>query len=215
MKRSLAAVVGLVLWSGAHANAHRLDEYLQATIFQVEKDRIQAQMYLTPGVAVFPAVLSQIDLNGDGAISGTEQKSYAERVLHDLSLRMDGKPLSLELLSTRFADIGEMREGRGDIEIEFTAKVPGGWRGRRLWFENHHETAISAYLVNCLVPRDPRIRITAQKRSYQQSSYELDYVEDRMGREPVSERWLGIAILVLLGTVLLSVRVWRERDRTA
>jgi hypothetical protein len=38
---------------------------------------------------------------------------------------------------------------------------------------------MAAYLVNCLVPRDPDIRIVAQKRNPLQSFYELDYVQSR------------------------------------
>jgi hypothetical protein len=41
-------------------SAHRLDEYLQTTTFSVEKDRVQAQIRLTPGVTVLPLVLAKI-----------------------------------------------------------------------------------------------------------------------------------------------------------
>jgi hypothetical protein len=68
-----------------------------------------------------------------------------------------------------------MREGLGTIELEVGADVPRGGRDRRLVFENRHETRIAAYLVNCLVPTDPDIRITAQRRNYAQSVYRLDY----------------------------------------
>jgi hypothetical protein len=41
----------------APPSAHRLDEYLQATIFSVEKDGIQASMRLVPGIAVSSAIM--------------------------------------------------------------------------------------------------------------------------------------------------------------
>jgi hypothetical protein len=56
------------------ASAHRLDEYLQATIISVEKDRVQASMRLIPGVAVSSIVLASIDADGDGVISETEHR---------------------------------------------------------------------------------------------------------------------------------------------
>ena len=64
-----------------------------------------------------------------------------------------------------------MEEGVGDIVLVLDAEVPGGGPARRLVFENHHESGIAAYLVNCLSPSDPDIRVTAQSRNYEQSPY--------------------------------------------
>src|SRR5690242_10364386 len=177
MKLRLAVAGAMLLLAGAPASAHRLDEYLQATTIALEKDRVQAQLRLTPGVAVFRRVLSIIDTDADGSISEAEQQAYAGRVLGDLSLTIDGNHLRLHLISAQFPSIEEMKEGRGEIQLEFTADVPGGGPDRRLIFENHHQSRMAAYLVNCLVPRDPDVRITAQNRNYRQSFYQLDYVQ--------------------------------------
>ena len=49
-----APFAGVLLLSyGAPASAHRLDEYLQATTIALEKNRVHAELRLTPGVAVF------------------------------------------------------------------------------------------------------------------------------------------------------------------
>src|SRR4051812_45665309 len=132
MMRALAIAAAIVLWAGAAASAHRLDEYLQSTMILVEKDRVQAQVYLTPGVAVFPKILAEIDTNADGVISAAEQRVYADRVLSDLSLTMDAERLRLRLVSTNFADLEELKQGRGDIEIDFIADVPRDRRTRKL-----------------------------------------------------------------------------------
>ncbi len=203
MIRALAAAAAIHLWYGTPAFAHRLDEYLQAIIIRVEKDRVQAQVYLTPGVEVFPAVLADIDTDRDGAISEAERRAYAERVLRDLSLTIDGTPLRLRLVSTNSADIEELKQGRGDIQIEFIADVPRSGVQRKLIYENRHETRIGAYLVNCLVPRDPDVRITAQKRNYQQSLYELNYVQAGVRQEPLSVWWSGTPVWVGTATLLL------------
>src|ERR1700730_19028692 len=91
MNRKFVVTVAILLSLGAVAFAHRLDEYLQATIISVEKDHIQASMRLIPGVAVSSVVLASIDTNWDGVISEAEQRTYAERVLRALSLTGDGK----------------------------------------------------------------------------------------------------------------------------
>jgi hypothetical protein len=55
MKTRLAAIA-IVLTFGAPGFAHRLDEYLQATLISVEKSRVDASMRLVPGIAVSSAV---------------------------------------------------------------------------------------------------------------------------------------------------------------
>jgi hypothetical protein len=186
--RLAAAVLLLVLT--ANVSAHRLDEYLQATMFSVEKNRVQVTMRLIPGVAVFPAVLAGIDTNGDGVISQTEQHTYAQRVLGDLSLTVDGKSASLILVSEKFPPIAEMKEGQGEIQLELSAVLSGGGPQRRLVFENHHLSAISVYLVNSLVPRDPDIRILAQNRDERQTFYQLDYAQAGSQSQP-AKGWTG------------------------
>src|SRR4029077_4413194 len=100
---------------------------------------------------------------------------YAERVRRDLLLTIDNHHLQLRLVSSRFPKLEEMKEGLGDILLKFESDVPHGGPNRRLIFENYHQSAISVYLANCLVPRDPNIHVTAQDRNYDQSFYRLDY----------------------------------------
>lgn len=213
MKRWLAAAGTMLLSLGTPAFAHRLDEYLQATTISLEKDRVQAQIRLTPGVAVFPIVFASIDSDADGIISEAEQHAYAEGVLRDLSLTIDGDRVQLRLVSSRASNVQEMMDGRGEIQLDVDGNVPHGGHDRRLVFENHHESRIAAYLVNCLVPSDPDIRVTAQDRNYDQSFYQLDYVETGARSGPLSlgqwsgaAGWLGAAALVLFARLAATRR---------
>src|ERR1700730_3084998 len=149
MNRKFVVTVAILLSLGAVAFAHRLDEYLQATILSVEKDHIQASMRLIPGVAVSSIILADIDTNGDGVISEAEQRAYVERVLHELSITIDGKSVRPKLVSQKFPAIEEIKEGVGEIQIGFTVELGRGGPERRIIFENHHRNEISAYLVNC------------------------------------------------------------------
>ena len=54
-------------------------------------------------------------------VGASEERSYAARVLRDLSLRIDGRRVTPQLVSTRFPTIGEMKEGLGGIRIAFQA----------------------------------------------------------------------------------------------
>jgi len=216
MKTRLAAVV--LLLAPTPALTHRLDEYLQGAIISIGKDRLEAQITLTPGVAVFPMLAASIDTDKDGVVSEAEQRAYAGRVLRDLSLTIDGRPLAPRLVSMQFPSLDEMKEGRGGIRIDFQADLPRGGPRRRLVFENRHQNRIGAYLVNCLVPSDPDIRIVAQNRNYSQSLYQLDYVQTGGRSGALSWAWWS-ADRAWLGTVavLLFARfacLWR-RSRVA
>lgn len=178
MNRTLPSIApALLVLLGGPTAAHRLDEYLQATVISLEKDRVEASLRLTPGVAVSATVLAAVDANSDGTITDGEQRAYAERVLHDLSLTVDGKVLPLHLATVKFPPTADIKAGLGEIRIEFSADVPRGPANRRLVFENHHQSEFSAYLVNCLVPEDQHIRVVAQHRNEQQSFYRLDYLQ--------------------------------------
>ena len=184
MKKLLAVAALVLALLPAPAFAHRLDEYLQATIFSIEPDHVDGSMRLVPGVAVFSRVVSGIDTNGDGTISGAEQQAYALRILKDVSLRADGHPLTLHLVSTSFPSMDEMKQGVGEIQIRFTASLPPGSGHRRLIFENHHQSGIAVYLVNCLVPQSDEIRIAGQSRNENQSFYQLDFADEDTNVEP-------------------------------
>ena len=214
MSARLVAACAALLFAAGTGQAHRLDEYLQATIISVEKDRVEAQLRLIPGVAVFPLVLASIDTDRDGVISDAEERIYAERVRRDLSLKINGERLPLRLISSTFGKTAALKEGLGEIELQFVADVPRSGASRTLIFENHHETWIATYLVNCLAPRDPDLRVMAQDRNYQQSVYQVQYVQagTHSGRRSMdggvdSWGWAGkIAILLIAALALL----WRH-----
>jgi hypothetical protein len=203
MKFKFAAAIFIL--AATPALAHRLDEYLQNTIISVEPDRIHLQMTLTPGVAILPRLLATIDADGDGAISDTEQRAYAEAVLRDITLTVDSHRLTPRLVSLRFPEIDRLEEGLGDIRLEMDAHLPPGTHHRKFIFENHHQSSIAAYQVNCLVPVDPGIRIAAQRRDYLQSRYELEYEHADIHSSNTALIswtgrivWLGVFMLLML-----------------
>ena len=210
-------VTALFLLAIGTAPAHRLDEYLEATLVSVNSDRMSAEMRLVPGVAVLPVVLAAIDTNGDGRISDEEQNAYSRHVMRDLAFTIDGHRLRLTLESASFPNTEDLRTGLGEITLKFAADLPQNGSHRRLVFENRHQPRIGAYLVNCLVPSDPRIRIEAQKRNYSQSSYELDYELAGTAAERLRPGGLLGGLALLLSARLILVRrraVQTERSRS-
>lgn len=157
------------------ALAHRLDEYLQATVFSIEPGQVRATMRLVPGVAVADGVISRIDLNHDGVLSANEQHAYAEQVLADLQLKEDNRSLPLHLLGVTFPTLDQMNAGTGEIELAFSADLSSGRGAHKLTFENHHQSSLSVYLVNSLIPQDRAVQLGAQDRNRTQSFYQIQF----------------------------------------
>lgn len=211
--RSGPAACALFGLLAATAEAHRLDEYLQASLISLTRNQVHVQLELTPGIAVLPVVLSKIDTDRDGVVSQAEWNAYAAQVLRDLSLSVDGDAVPLRLVSSRFPEMAEMREGLGAIRLEMTADLRPSWSAkRRLRFENHHQKQIAAYLANSLVPEDPALRITAQSRDFPQSVYLVDLVDS--GRRPrlssfsLMPAWIWAILLLLAARIAI---LWRRR----
>jgi hypothetical protein len=198
MRKSFIVAIAVLLLLPSAILAHRLDEYLQATILSVDANRLDGSMRLVPGVAVSSVVIASIDTDGDGVISAAEQNAYALNVLQDLSLSMNGRALTPHLVSSEFPSIDEIREGIGEIHIGFIADLPNGDLNRHLVFENRHDSAIAVYLVNTLVPADKNIHLTAQARNENQSLYQLDFVQSGTV-QPTTPNFSGFSAAFRLG----------------
>jgi hypothetical protein len=201
-------IVAILILAGAPVFAHRLDEYLQAALLTIEKDEARIQMILTPGVLVLPQVIRNIDTDGNREISGSEQRAYAKRVLQDVSITVDGLRLTPQMLSFRFPSMAEMTEGQGEIQLGLRVDLPRGGRKRQLSIENHHQSGIGVYQVNCLVPGDADIQIVRQDRDYTQSRYQLEYERiDLAAALPLYESRGMQRLFLAAGGLLLIARL--------
>ncbi len=170
------AVLGVWLSTPAPAGAHRLDEYLQATRLSIDDEGVRLEIDLTAGVAVAPEVFSWIDTNRDGRISHAEGEAYARQVLRSVALSVDGRPAPITLIEVRFPQFREMSLGVGTLQVRATANVSATRAGRhQISYFNTHRSESSVYLVNALVPADPRIQIAGQRRDSAQHGLTLDY----------------------------------------
>ena len=210
--------MGLAL--AAPLGAHRLDEYLQATLISLREDGVTLEVNLTPGVAVFEAIRVLIDTDRDGNFSALEQRSYANRVLGDLTLEMDRHSQHLAIVETQFPSVEDMRAGLGTVRLILRSELEALSPGRhQLHFRNRHQTGVGAYLVNALVP--PRgIQIELQSRDNQQTEIRIDYLLTAQPKEssdnPANPRWVavaGLSLLALLGTLLQRYSCARRQNQ--
>ena len=168
-RMGVSVVLALSLVGGA--SAHRLDEYLQATLIGVTRDGTDVEIQLTPGVAMLPILMALIDQDGDGRISSEEARAYVGRVAREVELRVEGVPAPLSLIESKFPTIEAMREGLGTIRMKL--RTPRS--GHELRFENRHLPQISAYLVNCLAAPSDGLVVRRQERDEAQRSIEFEY----------------------------------------
>jgi aspartate-semialdehyde dehydrogenase len=200
--RQLALGFGvLVLCAASRADAHRLDEYLQQTLIEVEPNRIVLHVDLTPGVAVAADVIPAIDKNHDGALSASEQAAYTEQVRRDLSLHLNDAAMPLRAIETHYPTVATMTGGTGTIALMFEAALSPEVRSGTLHFANHHAAASAAYLVNCLMPHDPETHVLSQSRSRDQASYQVGISFGTKADPPSGVRaavWIALSLAGVL-----------------
>lgn len=205
MTRIVAITGTLVLLTSAGANAHRLDEYLQATRVAVASPGVVVHIDLTPGVSVAAEVLALLDGNGDGRVSPLEAEAYGRVVLADVSARLDGEPLGLTLVRVEVPTGGEMRDGVGTIRIEAAGATQAARNGpHQFELRNSHRPGSSVYLANALAPQDTDIRIVRQLRDATQQSFRLDY-------EVRSSKGAAVGWLMAAATALMALARVRAR----
>lgn len=202
------AVLGTFLAIVPSAGAHRLDEYLQATLLSIDIEHVDLEIDLTAGVAMASEVFAWIDTNRDREISEAEGEAYARQMLRSVVLAVDGRSLPITLVETHFPQFSDMSLGIGTIRLRATAKVPSARYGfHQVSFLNGHRSESSVYLVNALVPANPHIMLGGQRRDHAQHRLTLDYTV--MAEAPPA--WSFALLAGFAGLVLALRLVWAAR----
>ena len=200
-----AIALAALLASPTDAIAHRLDEYLQASRVTLDRDRISLEIDLTPGASMATAAVGLLDRDGDGAISPAEAGAYGRRVVADLIVVLDDRPVAMSLTRTEVPTIAEMRDGLGTIRLSAVGRVPSVTAGRRrLLLRNTHEPLTSVYLANAMISNDERVAVVKQSRDPRQQELRVDY-DIALG---VSGQFLWLAFGAAALSILAASR-WR------
>ena len=175
----LICLLASVLLPAKEASAHPIDEYVQNTYIDPAPDRTTLELNLTPGVLVAPEMVALIDTDSDGEISQAEGDTYANEVLGDVSLEVDGELQPLSLTSSQFPTPLDMRAGMGTIRLQVAAEAPEGVPGdHSLSFRNDHQPVDnSKYLVNAF-KKSSEVEIAQQDRDRLQHAIRVDYAID-------------------------------------
>jgi hypothetical protein len=208
----ITVLAGLVLFGLQSLSAHRLDEYLQASQITVGTESIDVRVYLTPGVAVTPSLLSTLDPDNDSALSKEEIDRYAQSIVSMLSLKIDGRQLDLRLTSAESASVADLRDGVGSIRVLARATPVAGPGRHALEFNNAFAPPQSVYLANAMVPADTRIAIRSQERNNDQTEITIAYDVSAVDRLQSRSIVIGAVIVGVAAAFVLRQRRLRGRS---
>ena len=175
MTRARLLAISSLLVCPLTGDGHALDEYLQATFLAISHNGVVVELDLTPGVSIASEVFALIDRDDDGRVTPREIEEYARRVLHDLSLRVDGREYPLTLIRAESPSWEEIRDGEGTISLEALARVALTNGAHRISYENIHDrNGAGVFLVNVLAPSSSTVAIRKQHRDMLQHSIDID-----------------------------------------
>jgi hypothetical protein len=200
--------LALVLLAGVSTSAHRRDEYLQAARLGIDPAGVELALDLTPGIAVAPQVLAEIDRDGDRSIAPAEARAYALQVLGAIALDVDGQPLHVELVDADAPRSDAVLSGVGTLRVRAQASMRGLRGGfHQLNYRNSHRPDIGVYLANALVPASDRVTIGAQRRDFDQRALAITFT---LQADPATQAraWL---LLIVASLVVGIAAVWRRR----
>ncbi len=185
--------------------AHVLDQYLQIAQIALAPDGVRIELRLIPGVEVADRVFALVDADGDGQISSAEQENYAESVMQDIALEVDGQRLPLSLTTVEFPSRSEMNEGVGEIHLNLAAETSLSVVGEhRIIFRNDHLPELGVYLANALIPSTDAIEIIGQQRDPLQHEFQADFRVLPIATGTSSSRYAGVFLIVFCFALFLT-----------
>jgi hypothetical protein len=191
------------------AFAHPVDECLQAAYLKLGPDSLELELDLTPGERVAPMMLKLIDQNQDGNIGQSEAQRYAERVLEDLRLIVDGRSQSFTLEPVVLPPTDTFLAGGGTIKVNARTNLTDTAGSHSLEFRNAHAPVKSGYLANVFV-QSGEVKILEQKRDATQQDFRVRY-----SLEPRAPRldWPWLIPVILAPMTLIAWWLTRTKRR--
>ncbi|MFT9089945.1 MAG: EF-hand domain-containing protein [Gluconacetobacter sp.] len=121
-------------------------------------------------------VIRDIDRDGNGQLSPQEQQAYATRMAQGLSVSLNKRSVTIQAGASIFPDTNTMKAGTGMIVLQFDIPTHLANGPYRLTYINNAPGPETVRLTNCLLPQDASIHVLTQKRSEDQSFYQLDFL---------------------------------------
>ena len=170
-------LLAVVLCSGT-AGAHPVDEVVQGAYLTLVPGEVRLELDITPGADVARAILDILDRNGDRSVSEAETRAYAQIVLEQSTLTLDGRHATWTLVNVSTPPYRNLEMGSSMIRIYAVAERADRPGGRALTYENRYQPAKSQWIANVFLQPGAgwRYQITAQQRSDDGRQLAVSYV---------------------------------------
>ena len=149
------------------AFAHPVHEVVQNAYLTLSPGTVGLSLELTAGPQVAGKVIRVLDSNGDRRISPVEAHAYADRVLAQSRLTINGRPLAIRILSVDMPSYAALLGAHGTIRVVAAAGRPDWAGAATLAYRNGYSPAESRCDANIFVRAGGRTayRIQSQDRS--------------------------------------------------
>ena len=168
MRRAIKGTAVLLLVLVAYgAEAHRLDEVVQGAYLTLAPGEVRLELDVSPGMEVAGTLLRALDTDADRTITEAEARGYAQRVLAQSTLTLDGVALSWTLDKVVVPAYPNLELGSDTIRIHAVAKRSDDAGAHTLTYQNSYQPAAGRHMANVFLRSGERwqYRVTKQQRT--------------------------------------------------
>jgi hypothetical protein len=183
--------------------AHPRDELEQATYLEILPKYVTIEVNLAPGDIIASDFASLLDKDHDGKLIESEQSAFANQLLSHLSLSIDGTALPLQIKTSQFPTIENLKRGEDRIRLTFDSLVPPFSAGKHtLRYENHYTLPKikSGYLATTLAG-EQGIEVGTQTRDATQKVIDVEFLA------PATNNLASLSIATLF-SMLIGAWLW-------
>ncbi len=147
--------------------AHPVDEVAQGAYITLAPGEVRIELDITPGPAVAGALLRSLDTNADRRVTDEEARAYAERVLKQSTLTLDGVAVSWTMKRVRVPPYANLEQQGDTLKIYGLAKRADRAGVHSLTYQNRYAPAQGWCIANVFLAPDAhrRYEVSAQEHS--------------------------------------------------
>ena len=164
MRQRVWLLLALVpTWVGAHP----VDEVVQGAYLTLAPGELRLELDITAGSAVTSEIIKSLDENADRYVTTAEAHTYAQRVLEQSTLVLDGVTASWKLENVSVPPYQNLELGGGTIKIYAVAQRSDSGGAHILSYQNRYQPEKSQWTANVFLRPGGgwHYQVTSQQRS--------------------------------------------------
>jgi hypothetical protein len=183
--------------------AHPRDELEQATYLEILPKHVTIEVNLAPGDIIASDFASLLDTDHDGKMTESEQSAFANQLLSNLLLSIDGTALPLQIKTSQFPPIESLKNGEERIRLTFDSPISSLSAGKHtLRYENRYTLPKikSGYLATTLAG-EQGIEVGTQTRDATQKVIDVEFLA------PATSNFASLGIVAIF-FALIGTWLW-------